>query len=94
MSNVRQLNVNIKCSYSKRKDTLPKDVPFAEALSHTCFNNTINRFLDKEKSKMKKIRRREPTSLITQELTSLTGNTFDAEFDHNVNKNRFAKLLH
>ena len=34
------------CSFIKRKDTIPKDIPIEDALNHKCFNQDIDRFFN------------------------------------------------
>ena len=41
-------NGDFDCSFSKRKDKLPKDVPLEEALAHRCFNNNLDRYLSEQ----------------------------------------------
>ena len=39
---------DFKCSFSKRKDKLKKDVPLEEALRHVCFSQSLDKYITKE----------------------------------------------
>ena len=59
------------CCYSKRKDSVPKNVSLEEALHHKCFNNNLDRYVDKNVEL--EVETKEPSDAIKEKLYALTG---------------------
>lgn len=60
------------CCFSKRKDSLPKNIPLEESLSHKCFNNTLDMYLEPKSQNEENIHS-EPSEIIINKLAWLTG---------------------